>query len=97
MAVYLMGIIKEITDPATFQRYVEEVGPVVAQYGGRYLFVADQVQKIEGALGPAVVAALEFDDEEARRAFWESPEYAAVKGMRHRSTRNHVLFAATAG
>ena len=54
-----------------------------------------EVEKIEGELGPAVVAALEFADAEARRAFWESPEYAAVKGLRHRSTRSKVLFADT--
>lgn len=95
MAVYLMGIIEEIHDQATFQRYVEQVAPVVAQYGGRYLFVATQVERIEGTLNPAVVAALEFADDAARRAFWDSPEYTAVKGLRQRSTRSNVLFADT--
>ena len=93
MAVYLMGIIEEITDPATFQAYVEQVGPVVAQYGGSYLFVSPQVEAIEGPPAPAVVAALSFADAGARRAFWDSPEYDAVKGLRHRSTRSRVLFA----
>ena len=69
MAVYLMGIIEEIHDQATFQRYVEQVAPVVA--------------------------ALEFADDAARRAFWDSPEYTAVKGLRQRSTRSNVLFADT--
>lgn len=93
MAVYLMGIIEEIHDQAMFQQYVEQVGPVVAQYGGRYLFVAPRIEHIEGAIRPAVVAALEFDDDAARRRFWDSPEYDAVKGLRQRSTRSSVLFA----
>jgi len=95
MPVYLMGIIEEVTDPATFQQYVEQVAPVVAQYGGRYLFVADRIEAIEGDQQPALVAALEFADAEARRAFWDSPEYTAVKGLRHRSIRSKVLFADT--
>ncbi len=93
MAVYLMGIVEEIHDQEMFQRYVEQVGPVVAQYGGRYLFVAPRIESIEGALRPAIVAALEFDDAAARRRFWDSPEYAAVQGLRQRSTRSNVLFA----
>ncbi len=93
MPAYLMGVIEEIRDPATFQQYVEQVAPVVAQYGGRYLFVSPQVEAVEGELRPAVVAALEFAGVDERRAFWDSPEYAAVKGLRHTSTRSKVLFA----
>ncbi len=42
-----------------------------------------------------MVAALEFDDDVARRRFWDSPEYAAVQGLRQGSTRSNVLFADT--
>ncbi len=83
MAVYLMGIVEEIHDQELFQRYVEQVGPVIAQYGGRYLFVAPRIERIEGALRPAVVAVLEFDDAAARRRYWDSPEYAGSDNQRN--------------
>ena len=88
MPAYLMGIIEAIHDQEMFQRYVDQVGPVVAQYGGRYLFVAPRIESIEGALRPAIVAALEFDDAAALEF-----DDAAVQGLRQRSTRSNVLFA----
>jgi len=92
MPAYIMGIIEEIHDPEMMGQYVEQVAPVVQQYGGRYVVVSNQVEATEGDLAPAILAALEFADMDQVRLFWASPEYTAIKHLRHNSTRSKVLF-----
>ncbi|MDP9371020.1 MAG: DUF1330 domain-containing protein [Chloroflexota bacterium] len=72
---------------------MEQVAPIVAQYGGKYVFVSDQAAAIEADLQPTIPAALKFADMAHVRAFWDSLECTAVKALRHRSARSKVLFA----
>lgn len=92
MPAYILGIVDEVRDPDAMNQYVEQIAPFIAQHGGRYIFVSGEVHAIEGELQPAVLAAVEFDDMDRLRAFWESPENAAVKLLRHRGSRGNVLF-----
>jgi uncharacterized protein (DUF1330 family) len=88
-----MGSIEEFHDPATMNQYVEQVAPVVPQYGGPYVFVGGKAEAIEGDVRPAILAAVEFADMAHVRAFWDSPGHAAVTALRHRSTWSNVFSA----
>ena len=78
----------DIQDQPTFQRYREQVVPLIAKYGGRYIIRGGEVQELEGHLGRLIV--LEFPSLEAARAFYESPEYQPVKAIRLQSATSDV-------
>jgi uncharacterized protein (DUF1330 family) len=92
MPAYVVGIVEEILDPEAMRHYVEHIASLIAQHGGRYVFVSDTVQAIEGDLQPAMLAAVEFADMDRLRAFWASLDQTDVKALRQRGSRGGVLF-----
>ena len=69
--------------PRFMAGYQQAVGPLVERFGGRYVFMGQQAQVLEGAWpdgGGAVIS--EWPDRAAALRFWQSPEYAAVKPLR---------------
>jgi uncharacterized protein (DUF1330 family) len=93
MPAYIVGIVDEVRDPDAMNQYVEQMAPLIDRHGGRYVFISGEVHAIEGELQLAVLAAVEFDDMEQLRTFWESPEIDALKVLRQRGSRGKVLFA----
>jgi uncharacterized protein (DUF1330 family) len=92
MPAYVVGIVDEILDPEAMSQYVQEIAPLIAQHGGRYVFVSTMVQAIEGELQPAMLAAVEFADMDRLRAFWASLEPTGLKALRQRGSQGGVLF-----
>jgi uncharacterized protein (DUF1330 family) len=80
----------DIHDQPTFQRYREEVVPLIARYGGRYIVRGGEVESLEGDLGFKQLIVLEFPTLDAARAFYHSPEYQPVKAIRLRSAASEV-------
>ncbi len=80
----------DVQDQPTFQRYREEVVPLITKYGGRYLIRGGEVQELEGHLGLKRLIVLEFPTLEAARAFYDSPEYQPIKVIRLQSTTSDV-------
>ncbi|HUZ00363.1 MAG TPA: DUF1330 domain-containing protein [Thermomicrobiaceae bacterium] len=78
MPAYIMRIVEQIHDPDAMRQYVEQIAPLIAQHGDRYVFVSDRVQAMEGGVQPVMLAAVEFADVDRLRAFWESPGNDAV-------------------
>ena len=64
---------------------------LIAQYGGEVLDVVRAVEAVEGdwPIG-ALTALVRFPDEASLRGFWDSPENAAMKQLRHASTTSNV-------
>ena len=92
MPAYIVGIVEELLDPEALHDYVEQMAPLIAQHRGRYVFVSDTVQPMEGDLQPAMLAAVEFADMDRLRAFWASLDQNDVKALRQRGSRGGVLF-----
>lgn len=84
----------DIQDQPTFQRYREEVMPLIARYGGRYIVRGGEVQEVEGHLGLKRLVVLEFPNLEAARAFYDSPDYQPVKALRLQSAVSDVALVA---
>ena len=90
MAAYLIGQVV-VRDPAKFGPYVEQTSAIIAQYGGEVLDVARAVEAVEGTWpAGALTAIVRFADEAALRAFWNSPENAAMKDLRHAAADSNV-------
>jgi uncharacterized protein (DUF1330 family) len=90
MAAYLIGQVIVI-DEDQFAPYVQKTSTLIAQYGGQVLDVVRAVEVIEGnwPVG-ALTALVSFPDEASLRAFWDSPENAAMKNLRHTTARSNV-------
>ena len=89
MPAYLIANI-DVHDPATFETYRQQVPPVIASFGGRYLVRGGEVLPVEGDPGLKRVVVLEFPSLEDARRFWHSPEYEPVKRLRERSATCQV-------
>jgi uncharacterized protein (DUF1330 family) len=92
MPAYIMGIVDELLDPEAMRDYIEQIAPLIAEHGGRYVFMSDKVQAIEGDLQPAMLAAVEFADMDRLQAFWASLEPTGLKALRQRGSQGSVLF-----
>ena len=89
MKGYLLANL-DIQDQPTFQRYREEVVPLIRKYGGRYIIRGGEVEDLEGHLGLKRLIILEFPSVQAARAFYHSPEYQPVKAIRLQSATSEV-------
>ena len=81
----------EVTDPAAFEEYRQQVPATIARYGGRYIVRGGQTQTLEGHWDPKRVVILEFPDRAAARAWWSSQEYAGAKALRQRCARTQLI------
>jgi uncharacterized protein (DUF1330 family) len=90
MSAYLIGQVT-VHDAARFAPYVRETSELIARYGGEVLDVVQAVEAVEGSWPVGALTALvRFPDESALRAFWNSPENAAMKDLRHYSATSNV-------
>ncbi len=81
----------EIHDPVRYERYKALAPPSIAAYGGRYLARGGAVETIEGEWRPPRLVILEFPDMARARAWWESPEYAEGRALRHAAATSRMV------
>jgi uncharacterized protein (DUF1330 family) len=81
----------EVTDPAGFDEYRQQVPATIAHYGGRYIVRGGQTETLEGHWAPKRVVILEFPDRATARAWWSSQEYAGAKALRQRCARTELI------
>lgn len=82
MTAYLIAQI-DVRDADAYRAYAEKAGPVVGQYGGRFLAKAGPTVPLEGAPPRERIVVIEFDSVDAARTYYDSPEYQAAKSLRH--------------
>ncbi len=92
MAAYVIADI-DITDPEDYQQYVQQVKGTIEQYGGKYLVggATSQPETLDGDWKPTRIVVLEFPNVEQARAWYFSPEYAAIKGIRLRAASSSLI------
>ena len=80
----------DVTDAATFQKYSEKAPGTIAQYGGHYVIRNGKNTSIEGD-APKRFVVIQFDSVEKAKAWEDSPEYDAIKPIRHSSAKSRVF------
>ena len=90
MAAYIIAEV-EVTDPETYQSYRAQTPGVVARYGGRFIVRGGAAETLEGDGPPGRLVVLEFPDLAAARRFYDSPEYQAIIGIRHRAANSRIV------
>jgi uncharacterized protein (DUF1330 family) len=76
-----------VEDHEGFAEYAEKATITVSEYGGSFIVLAADAQAIEGSEPDGFVTILKFDSIEAAQDWLTSPEYSAVKGIRHSTAR----------
>jgi uncharacterized protein (DUF1330 family) len=80
-----------VHDAQTYERYKQLAPPSIAAHGGRYLARGGATEALEGTWNPPRLVILEFPTAQQARAWWDSPEYAPAKALRHASARTRML------
>ena len=81
----------EVHDAATFQKYGAKVPDTLKPYGGHYLVRGGKVEGVEGQAPKDRFVVLAFDSVDKARAWENSPEYEAIKPIRHSSATSRVF------
>jgi uncharacterized protein (DUF1330 family) len=76
-----------VEDHEGFAEYAEKATVTVSDYGGSFIVLAADARAIEGPEPDGFVTILKFDNVEAAQEWLTSPEYRAVKGIRHGTAR----------
>ena len=90
MPAYLIADV-EVLDPDAYAEYRRQVLPLVKKQGGRFVVRGGAHETLEGPWRPARVVIIEFPDMAALKAWYHSPEYAALIELRQRASRGSLI------
>ena len=77
MSVYMI-FNETVTDPAVFDTYRQQAGPMILRHGGKYVVRGGAVTNLEGDPGLDRVVIIEWESMAAARRFYDSAEYAPL-------------------
>jgi uncharacterized protein (DUF1330 family) len=83
----------EVTDPTTLQKYGEKAPQIVASFNGHYLVRGGKTVALEGEAPKGYAVVIGFDSLEKARAWYDSPDYAAIRPFRQSSTKSRIFIA----
>ena len=81
MTAYLI-VETDITDPEQYEQYKAASPGAVEAGGGRFLVRGGELAVLEGDWSPTRLVVLEFEDLEAVKRFYASPEYQEAIKLR---------------
>jgi uncharacterized protein (DUF1330 family) len=84
MAAYAVVNVR-VTDPDRYAEYRDKAPDTIAHYGGKYLARGGKVEVLEGDWDPQRLVILEFESLERFNEWYNSPEYAPLKQLRHKA------------
>jgi len=80
----------DVKDVPTFQKYAAQVPPTMAPFGGHDIVRGGKAEALEGE-APKRIVVIKFDSVEKARAWYNSPAYDAIKGLRIDSTKSRLI------
>ena len=83
--VYVVAEI-EVTDPATYQTYVDRNGALVQSFGGRFLARGGKTETIAGPVPRGRMAIYTFESMEKMQAWRDSAPYKELIAIRDQSS-----------
>ena len=90
MAAYLIVDI-EVTDPAIFAEYRQQVPATVEKYGGKFVVRGGNFEVLEGNWHPKRVVVIEFPSMEQAKRWYDSEEYRGPKAVRLKSSKGSLV------
>lgn len=90
MAAFIIVDI-EITHPEEYESYKKLTPASLSLYEGRFAVRGGESHVLEGDWTPGRLVVLEFPSMEKALAWWNSPEYAPAKALRHRTAITRMV------
>jgi uncharacterized protein (DUF1330 family) len=90
MSAYVI-VDMDVTNPSAYDEYRKLAPPTVAAYGGRYLARGGRTETWEGEWIPNRLVILEFESVERAKQWLDSPEYTAIKHVRHEAATTNMV------
>jgi uncharacterized protein (DUF1330 family) len=90
MPAYIIADI-EVVDATAFEEYRKQVPALIAAHGGRYLARGGATEVLEGSWAPRRAVIVEFQSMAALKAFYDAPEYRALRELRQRTTKSNLV------
>jgi uncharacterized protein (DUF1330 family) len=81
-----------ITSQAEYKQYIAAVGPSLEAYGAENIVIDRDCELLEGSAGQVTVV-LRFATKSAAQAWYESPEYQAIRHLRTDNTEGIGVIA----
>jgi uncharacterized protein (DUF1330 family) len=91
MPAYVIADIT-VTDNETYKGYQALTPDTIEKYGGRFVVRGGAHEIAEGDWQPGRVVVLEFDDMDAVKRWYDSPEYSEARSIRLRAATGSVIF-----
>lgn len=86
-----------VRDPDQYQKYVELAGPVVRRNGGDFLVRGEVPDVLEGHCDGQRIVVARFENAEAARRSYHSPEYQAARSHRLSAARFNAVLVESPG
>lgn len=80
-----------VHDPERYETYKSMAAPTVHQYDGKYIVRGGRAEQLEGRSTPNRVVVLEFPTYQRAKQWWNSPEYAPAKALRHETASSEMV------
>ena len=81
-----------ITNQAGYKEYLAAVGPILTAHGAENIIIDRGSELLEGSAGQVTVV-LRFSTKAAAKAWYESPEYRAIRHLRTDNTEGIAVIA----
>ena len=81
----------DVVDPEAYEEYKRLAPPTIAAYGGKYIVRGGTVETMEGEWPLNRLVILEFDSVERAKQWLDSPEYVAIRDMRHKAAKSKMI------
>lgn len=94
MAAYCLFDNVEVTDHEALAEYASHTRETIEAHSGRYLVIGGRVEVKEGSSMFRFPVVIEFPSLDAANAWYDSPEYAPLKALRHSAGRFNAVFVA---
>jgi uncharacterized protein (DUF1330 family) len=78
-------------ESTSVSEYRDRVPAIIQKYGGAYVVRGGASQTLEGDWDPERVIVLRFDDVDAARRWYDSPEYTELRALRNETSRTDMI------
>lgn len=90
MKAYLIAT-ETVHDEAMFAEYRKQVVATAAAFGGQFIARGGKLTVLEGEWQHARTVIIEFPTRESAEAWYKSPDYQKIIGLRLKSTSGNLV------
>lgn len=74
-----------------YREYIQEVKPIVEEFGGRYIVRSDKITHLSGKWNPERVIIIEWDSREQLEQCFSSEEYRRIAEKRENNVESEAI------